>query len=335
VSAATWKTYRGYTIRADDDDAYVNSLTVSPDGRHVGVVLSKSSTWSGYRSWIVRTDGSAVFDWPRRNDYANGWTADGLLWIARAGSTENDYFGVLAKPETGETVETVTREDVSKRIISVWTVGPQWAHWLRWDCVNRDAKDVGGVRMYDWKLWVNDTKCERSVFARSMPAATPKVGEILFVTADEKLCLLDVAGGEPRVVAEGVRDISGWFSGSPDARYYVVGNADGRVVLDSQTWKVVAGPFRGKSSVYWCGGSDSRAVLRVIEEVPNKPTRVQLVDIAAGREIPVDPSLELSTQYDGIDALADGTLVARSGDRGVVVLDADGKLVRRLFPPKD
>jgi hypothetical protein len=331
AAAAGWKEYRGWMVSPDDPELYVVSVDVSPDGSYVAVVGSNAAGPNqNYRSWVVRTSDGALFDWPRRGDYIGGWTKDGLAWVGRMGSNPQrkppDY-GRFVQPETGVTVS-VAGEGLSARLAGGGSTHPGWAGWLRWDW--QPAKDsTKAVRLYTWRLWARDTELTRTVDARSMPSPMPKVGEVLYVDAGGDLLLTDLAGGEPRVVMKGAKDLQGWVAGSPDGRYFVVGTDGGSVVLDSTNWNRVAGPFPNRYA-YWCPGSG--AVLRLNDEANASVER--MIDVAHGREIA--PTFRgLRGGHASIHVLADGRVVGHAGRSEVVLLDANGKYVRHLFPPKD
>ncbi len=326
---AGWKEYRGWMVSPEDPELHVVSVDVSPDGSHVAVVGSNASgSNQNYRSWVIRIADGALFDWPRRGDYIAGWTIDGLAWVGRMDSYQKGNppdYGRFVRPETGET-ESVAGEDFGARLASGGSSHPNWANWLRWEYEPSKAS-TKAVRLATWRLRAKDTELERTVEARSMPAPTMKVGEVLYVTGDGKLVLADLAGGEPRVVMDGAKDVQGWLAGSPDGRYFVVGTDDGSVVVDSTNWKRIAGPF---PDLYanWCAGSG--AVLQLNEKTNGSVER--LIDVARGRDVAATYQ-GLRGGHGSTQSLPDGRFVGHAGQKEVVLLDADGKYVRHLFPP--
>jgi hypothetical protein len=112
---------------------------------------------------------------------------------------------------------------------------------------------------------------------------------------------------------------------------YTVQTSEGWVVLDGTTWQRVAGPFTD-GTVYWCSASGRPPVVAVWDKKTELFSR--LVDVDTGREIPIDPALKIYAGYEAVQPLDDGRFVARSGKGSIVLLDANGKLIRTLFPPQ-
>jgi hypothetical protein len=333
AGAAAWKAYRGWLISPDDPEITIEAPCVSPDGRHVAVHATKRGPFEGRRAWIVRVDDGRAFDWPRRNELIYGWSKDGFAWAVReqkfTRAEERDH-GRLATIETGDTVASVTASDVNSRVEYGWSHGARWTQWLRWN-IRPTTKDAPPGSS-EWTLWKKDEDPSqgRVVLAKGIPAPTRTVGEALIVTPDNRLALVSLAGGEPRVVAERVRWVHGALAGSPDGRFFIVDVDKRWIVLDSETWMTAAGPLEG-TYVSWCAG-ENHALLCVVGE-GGKCER--LLDVATGREIVSDPSLEVLGGYGSVAVLPDGRLVARSGARRLVLVDADGKFIRRLFPPEE
>jgi hypothetical protein len=336
AAGAAWKTWRAWMISPYDPGFSLMTSSVSPDGRFVGVVGTNGAA-GGCRSWIVPVDGGPILDWPRRRDYVAGWTTDGLAWIGRYDSDPvpdpkkpRDY-GALVRPETGEVVERLTESSrAGGRIVAGWGIGPQWAQWLRMNWEGAHKGENGAPTSHTVRLWVKDGDVERRMDVRSV-CATPTVGQVLLVTPDGKLALADLAGGEPRVVSDDANGLQSWLTGSADGRMYTVQTSEGWVVLDGTTWQRVAGPFTD-GTVYWCSASGRPPVVAVWDKKTELFSR--LVDVDTGREIPIDPALKIYAGYEAVQPLDDGRFVARSGKGSIVLLDANGKLIRTLFPPQ-
>jgi hypothetical protein len=340
ASGAAWKVYREWTISPDDENFHIMATHVSPDGRFVGVVGgNRASASRRCRSWIVPVDRGPPLAFPGHNDYIGGWTTDGLAWVGRYDTnwfdtaTKPSDYGCLVRPETGEIVERLMEtQTLGARLAEGWGVCPAWAQWLRIESNVARYGKKGVPFLYTYRLWTKDRDLERTTDACCAVAPTPKVGEVLIVTADQKLALLDLAGGEPRVVADDATGLAYWLTGSSDGRYDVVGTSKGPVVLDSTTWRRVAGPFPGHG-VQWCGWAGARSLLAVFEEKTGALS--YLLDVDKKREIRVDPSVQVVYAGCFIQPLADGRIVLTSAPKRVLLLDADGKLIRRLFPPEE
>jgi len=337
AGAASWKVYRAWRITPTDPEISLEPPAISPDGRYIAVTASKRGTFAGQRSWIVRIDDARLFDWPRRNEWIYGWSKDGDAWVVvdRRELTSPDGFdwGRTARAETGETVAGVTKADIGKRVNYAYGFEARGTRWLRWNCEPSKTPKDAPKGVYAWTLWAkDDDKTRRLVEARSIPAPTPNVGQVLIATAEKKLALVDLAGGEPRLVADDVVGLRGSLAGSPDGRFYTVTTSKGEAVLDATTWKTVAGPY-GTAAAIWCGVADGPSVLAVFE---TKDWRLErLVDVATGREIVPDPALDIRGSYESVQALADGRIVARASENRIILLDADGKFIRKLFPPEE
>lgn len=330
AALAGWREYRGWMVSPEDPDVIVETAIASPDGRYVAVDATRidESQRGASRAWVVRTDDGALLAWPRRNELIMGWTAENLAWVYP--SKSNEDRGRFAAPETGETVASPSMHDCQTRIVQGWGIGPNWSNWLRYESTPIKCS-TPKVRLYSWRLSVRDGSAERTIEARSYPAPTPKVGEVLYVTEAGKLAVADLAGGEPRIVADDVTETRGAVTGSPDGRYFLVETPTGSVVFDSTTWKRVAGPFPD-SWVVWCHGAPDSAAVSVTDRKTSIVT--QIVDVQRGRTLA--PTFQgLQGGHGSIQTLADGRFVARAGRKEVVLLDADAKYVRHLFPPKD
>jgi hypothetical protein len=335
AGAVTWKTYRMWAIVPDDPELVLQYgyNAISPDGRYVAVMANKPS--GGVRSWVVRVGDGKLFDWPRRTEGIGGWTTDGLAWVGWMNYQGPDRdFGRFVQPETGVTVSRAPSDAgaMAERLASGWGAGPRWTQWLRYEWKPARSGGKGVAPTATWRLWDKDGIGERTVEARSMPAAMRTVGDILYSRPDGKLAFAQLCGGEPKVVWDDATDIGGWTSGSPDGRYYMVGTSKGYVVLDSQGWKRVAGPW---TDVYlhWCPGDAAPATVTVADRKSEMLTR--LVEVATGREVVPDASLGVLGGYGSVQRLPDGGFVARAGTNRLLHLDADGKFIRRLFPPEE
>lgn len=337
AAGVAWKTYRAWALVPDDPALVLQygDNPVSADGRYVAVMASKPN--GGTRSWVVRVEDGALFDWPRRNDMVGGWTEDGLAWVDAFNFRDHERdYGRFVRPETGETVERAPSGGPAmwQRLASGWTIGPRWTYWLQYENepARRGSKGVPPTSM--WRLLVRDGVDERKIEACSMPAAMPRVGDVLLITPDSKLARVRLSGGDPEIVANDATALGCYLAGSPDGRYFIVGTSKGYVVLDSTDWKQVAGPWSASTdAVWWCTGDSTRATLMVGDR--NGERLVRLVEVATGREIVPDASLEILCRYRAVDHLPDGSFVARAGRNRLLHLDADGKLIRRLFPPEE
>ena len=330
AGAVAWKSYRAWSIVPTDPELLLQqTCPVSPDGRYVAVWGQKPQ--GGARAWIVRVEDGAIFDWPRRNEGVGGWTTDGLAWVGR---TQGDDLGRFARAETGETVERAgtNSQALGRRLATGWIMGPRWAQWLRFSHETARPASKGVAQTYKYRLWVTDGVEERTVESRLGVCALPTVGEVLIVTPDAKLARVRLAGGEPEIVADDALALGYWTSGSPDGRYFIVQTTKGHVVLDSTDWRRVAGPWTD-ALVSWCPGEAAPAILAVAEK--RAATLTRLVDVATGREIVPDASLDVLGGYTSVQTLPDGGFVARAGERRLLHLDADGKFIRRLFPPEE
>jgi hypothetical protein len=326
---AGWRLWRGFVLSPSDAEIELNTPNVSPDERHLTIWAQKQHPFGGaaYASWVVRIEDGALFDWPRRDELAAGWTKDGLVWAGRmtARSDETDY-GRFAAPETGATVAKAFRDGMDARMARGFGFGPSWAQWLRYEYVQQPGRSNWSTL----KLGVKGGDVTRVVEGRGLPCPTKEVGRALYCTAENKLMLVDIAGGEPRVVAEDAKGIS-ILSCSPVGTLFLVTTSKGAVVLDGSDWRCVAGPFDDKGGAHWCGGSETRAVLAF----PDADGRlVRLLDVAAGREVVPEPSLGVLGGYCSVATLSDGRFVARAGTNGLLLLDQEGRLIRRLFPPE-
>lgn len=331
AGAAAWKQYRQWVVSPYDPEILVQQgPSVSPDGRYVAVWAHRPT--GGARSFVVRTADGALFDWPSRNEVVAGWTHDGLAWAGRMDHRPDakDY-GRFARPETGETVEKVTSLD--DRLAEGLGPTPRWARWLRWNHEGIVSKN-GEPVLTKWKLWSKESAKERIVVARSMPGPMPTEGEIVYVDAADRLVVANLDGGNPRVAfdAPGKKGIHGWTAGSPDGKYVLIYVDDAPVVLDIATWRVIAGPWPG-CEAWWCRGANEVAHLALT----NRKTQMldRLVQVPGGREVAPDPALGVLGGYWSVAALPSGGFVARSGTNKVLLLDAEGKLMRRLFPPEE
>jgi hypothetical protein len=329
AAGATWKAYRGWLIDPDDPELYINGANASPDGRYVAIFASKYGGSGAHRSWIARVDGGPLIDWPRRNEGLGGWTDDGLVWsVAYDRPLKPSSWGRLVRPETGETVSSVSQADLETRLTGgLSSDGPRWAQWLRRRYEPTNRHDVS-----TWTLRSKDGGPERVVEARSCPTPTRTVGTALIATPANRLALVDLAGGDPRVVAEDVVSIGGASACSPDGRYVIVGTSKGDAVIDSADWSVAFGPV--KSHVSWCGRTGERSVVCVVDA--KSYADVRLVDVKTRREIV--PELRyyyLDSVCGSVQALPDGRFVAHASWNRIVLLDADGKFIRRLFPPEE
>jgi hypothetical protein len=329
-TALALKTYRGAFLSPGDPTLYVQSCVASPDGRYVAVHACKQDALFGpaARSWIVRVEDGHVFSWPRRTEAVYGWTDDGLAW---AGGSGSHGYGRFARPESGERVGEANLETLQAHAATGFRCEPRWAQWMRTEYVpNAKPTKVGAAWAFEWRIWAKDTALERRITARQMPAALPTVGQVLVATAECKLAIVDLAGGEPRIVYDDAVALGAWTIGSPDGRWFVVVTSKGSVILDSTDWKPVAGPF-AERSVRWCTGDPGRAV--AIVGGPKGLCEVSgLVDVVRGHEVDVS-----HLHYDGgqVAALADGGFVIGRGSQAVLRLGADGALIRRLFPPEE
>jgi hypothetical protein len=336
AGAVAWKACTAWRISPTDADVQVMQPSVSPDGRYVAVLGTKNGTFGGRRTWIVRVDDGTLFDWPRRSEWIYGWSKDGFAWSVFDRETpqrETTGYGRLVRPETGEVVRDVVKADVRSTVLYGYGFGPAWAQWMRWNIAPSQRGKDAPKGVSSWTLWSkDDEKTKRVVEARSIPAPTPRMGEALIATPDDRLAVIDLAGGEPRVVADDVVGLRGALTGSPDGRFVVVTTSKGEAVLDATTWKTVAGPY-GKSAVLWCGVPDGPPVVAVAETEHWRVER--LVNVATGREIVPDAAFELRGGHGSVHALADGRFVAQSTSNRIVLLDADGKFIRRLFPPEE
>jgi hypothetical protein len=330
-----WKAYRSWVLVASDPDIVLQYgwNPVSPDGRYVAVWANKPN--GGCRSWVVRVADGALFDWPRRNEGIGGWTTDGLAWVGSMNyrGPSGDY-GRFVRPETGATVERalVDGAAMSRRLASGWGAGPRWAQWLRYESQPARPASKGVYPTVMWRLWEKDGAGERTIEGRMGLAPTPRVGEALLVTPDAKLALVRLAGGEPTIVWNDATGIGWWTAGSPDGRYFTLSTSKGWIVLDSTKWTCVAGPYE-PTSAYWCLGDETSPTLAVAEAKSESLTR--LLEFPSGREIVPDASLGILSGYGSVQRLPDGGFIARAGTNRLLRLDADGKFIRRLFPPEE
>jgi hypothetical protein len=332
--AAAWHAYRIWQIVPTDPELCLpNNIPVSPDGSYVAVWAQKPQ--GTIRSWVLRVEDGALFDWPQRNEVIGGWTTDGLAWVGPMNYQDSDRdFGRFVHPETGATVSRAPSDGaaMAKRLATGWGAGPRWAQWLRYEVTPARPASKGVAPTCTWRLWEKDGAGERTIEGRQGVAATPRVGEVLIVTPDAKLALVRLAGGEPTIVWDDATGIGSWTSGSPDGRYFTLSTSKGWIVLDSTTWTCVAGPFE-PTSAYWCPGSDAAPTLAVAEAKTENVKR--LLEFPSGREVVPDASLGVLCGYGSVHRLPDGSFVARSGTNRLLHLDADGKFIRRLFPPEE
>jgi hypothetical protein len=333
AGVTAWKANRSWMISPTDPEVQIEWPIASPDGRYVAVCGTTNGTFGGRRCWIVRVDDGKLFDWPRRDEFVYGWSKDGYAWIDRnREGPSGDDRGRLARTETGETVCNVVKSDVGSRV-RYDHFGADWAQSFRFECDPSKTPKDAPKGVYAWTLWSKDSeKTKRVVVARQIPAPTPNVGQVLIATAENKLALVDLAGGEPRIVADDAVGLRGALASSRDGRFYTVTTSKGEAVLDAATWKRVAGPF-GTAAAIWCGVANGPSVLAVYE---TKEWRLErLVNVATGREVVPDATLGIRGGYGAVQAFSDGRFVFQATGNRVLLLDPDGKLIRRLFPPEE
>ncbi len=332
---AAWKAYRAWNFAPTDPDVQVSYPSVSPDGRYVAVAGMKYGVFGGSRTWIVRVADGKLFDWVGRREGVFGWSKDGEVWIGAMDGRRrpSDDLGRLARAETGDTIGAVARADLGTRVHYGSGFDSTWASWLGWNVGPSKTPATAPKGVSSWTLWAkDDEKTKLVIEARAMPAPMRTTGEVLIATPDARLAVVSFAGGAPRIVADDAVGLRGPLAGSRDGRFFLVTTSKGEAVFDSATWKPIAGPYAGMS-VTWCNATDGPCVAAVFEQ---KEWRlVKLLDVSAGREIVPDPAVAIHGGYGSVQTLPDGRFVAHDQGGSIVLLDADGKLVRQLFPPKD
>jgi hypothetical protein len=290
----------------------------SLDGKWVAVQETRAGGASS--TWLVGIDDGSC----REIAPGNTWFPNGEAWLpGQMLRVHTSSFSVVDGPRHVRALDIepsrlgVAEESWVHRQVGLPPRGGNWA-WVRDAETSTPAHHVVEV------VWF----AGRKSFACREVVLAPTHGVVFVVAQDGTLTRNEVADGSLKTattaLARGVRS-----SPVPDGDGRRLLLADDRRVIDATTGAVVLADWDGRAR--WIGTTGT-LLQTWTETATHSVTRSALHDLDAGTTVDLGAPL-IPDHVPSVARTRDGRLVVCDGD--VTLRAADGKPLRRLFPPQE
>src|SRR5262249_12231300 len=154
-------------------------------------------------------------------------------------------------------------------------------------------------------------------------------GEVVRVSEEGTVVAVDLAtGAERELAALGIRNTG--LTLSPDGRFATADVPGGKSLVDTASWKELR-RFDARAYLTWIRTRD-RMFLGVRSNWLASSEPARLLDPATLREVVLGSRDLYCFGAEGIAPLPDGRFAVILSGARIVLLDAEGRWIRRLFP---
>lgn len=322
VGVSGWRIWSWKQLSPGDDDAVVETISASPDGRWLAVHAMRyaDGDFRTGRVWTISIDGSGTVVEANGSNWITGWDADGSL--KTTGQDGKRALRQTVDPATGAVRSAVAYDPFAENHFHDGTYYPYWAGPNPMPLVQQSGKFA---RTVTWKA----RDITRRIETIGVLAICRLPGIVWYSPDGRRVVRLDFATGEERALYESPTPITRCYASTNGARLML--HSDRRTrLLDAATGALLAGPWES-FQVFWANGSsDDGRFVRVTLDGHDT-----VIDSQTGRTVELAKTERLGRfGYVHTKALADGRLVLLDKNGRIDLYDAAGSFVRHLYTPK-
>ena len=322
-----WRYWSWRQLAPGDDEAVVQAISTSPDGRWISIQAVKyvqgPDTFTAARVWMVPIDAAGPIVEPSVGtffDRRHAWSQDSnLRTIGRDGNR-----CVLAEvdPATGavRSSQTVEMEERTREFLR-----DSYPYWATRNDAFAWNPDRQVQRVVEWK----ERGISRALTSVRNLVVSRLPGVVWYSPDGRAIHRLDLATGEDRRLFESPDKLTVFWSSCSGNRLMVSGERRSRV-LDASTGAVLGGPWDAQWAGWATGSEEDGRIIHLSGQ-----GRSAMIDLQTGLRIELSKESRLG-QFNWVDLrpLPDGRLVRLDTDGTIDLLTADGAPIRRLYPPK-